>query len=101
MEAMDEDGEIVETEEIERIGVGEVFVTCGQSNSLNFGETLTKAKSNMAVCLLCCNEKDVLKGPDSDILQGDYRMLNSAYFTLSGLKAHGKLWADEILKHIQ
>lgn len=250
MEAMDEDGEIVESEDIERIGVGEVFITCGQSNSLNFGETLTKAKSNMAVCfnprlngwepcqdpqpcepgpevdmgnggsiwptvgdrlsgqlgmpvgfyatgwggaaleefadhtvkykrllnalrqfgqagvravlwhqgetdavnstdtnryrdlltdlinrsrrdsgwqvpwmvagaayhpkadrdkeaavkraqLLCCNEKDVLKGPDSDLLQGDYRMLNSAHFTLSGLKAHGKLWADEILKHIQ
>ncbi|ROR28274.1 carbohydrate esterase-like sialic acid-specific acetylesterase [Mobilisporobacter senegalensis] len=47
---------------------------------------------------MCCNGKDILPGPNSDTLQGDYRILNSAHFTLKGLKAHGMLWAAELKK---
>ena len=43
MKAMDKDKNIVEEDRIEKIGVGEVFITSGQSNSLNFGDTLTKS----------------------------------------------------------
>ncbi len=248
MAAVDQEGKIVEEDTIERVGAGEVFITCGQSNSLNFGEALTKAKSNWPVSYnpqlhrweacedpqpceagpeadmgnggsiwpavgdllseqlhmpigfyatgwggaaleefgegtikykrllnavscagaggarailwhqgetdavletteacykamllaliqrlrkdssfhipwmiakaayhpkakrekeavirqaqrLCCNGKDILEGPDTDILQGDFRILNSAHFTLKGLQAHGKLWAEYIIKY--
>lgn len=249
MEAMDEAGSVVEEDMVCQIGAGEVFITCGQSNSLNFGDVLTKAESKMVVCFnpqlhkwepcmdpqpseagpeadmgdggsiwptvgdllsgelnmpvgfyatgwggaaleefragtvkykrllnavnmvgpkgarmvlwhqgetdavytpdtdyyatllielinrirydcgfnipwmvaqaayhpkatrekealirkaqkLCCNGEDIIEGPDSDALQGDYRILNSAHFTLKGLQAHGKLWAEHIIKFL-
>ncbi|WFR57680.1 sialate O-acetylesterase [Anaerocolumna sp. AGMB13025] len=249
MEAVDETGKVVEEDKIDRIGAGEVFITCGQSNSLNFGEALTKAESNLVTCfnprshnweacrdpqpceagpevdmgeggsiwptvgdllaeqlkmpigfyatgwggaaleefgretvkykrllsavskagafgvravlwhqgetdavyatdtqkykallldlisrtrtdsgwnipfmvaraayhpkaerdketaiktaqLLCCNGKDILEGPDSDTLQGELRIANSAHFTLPGLQAHGKLWAKALLNYL-
>jgi hypothetical protein len=50
--------------------------------------------------LECCNKNDILEGPNSDTLQGDMRILNSAHFTLAGLKAHGHLWSECIRNYI-
>lgn len=39
-------GSVVTTATVERVGVGEVFVTCGQSNSANHGSPRQKAKDD-------------------------------------------------------
>lgn len=46
----------------------------------------------------CCNGKDIIEGPNSDELQGDYRIKDSAHFTLAGLQAHGQMWAKYIIE---
>jgi hypothetical protein len=245
MKAMDENGDVVEEDTLDQVGVGEVFITCGQSNSLNFGETLTAANNSLVVSynpqskfwqpcvdpqpcengpevdmgnggsiwptvgdllaselrmpigfyatgwggaalsefgpgtikykrlfnalhtvgikgvrailwhqgetdavftpdsenyknllkdlinrsrqdagwvmiwivaqaafhpkatkegealirkaqVECCNQIDIIEGPNSDELQGDLRILNSAHFTLAGLLSHGRLWSESI-----
>lgn len=41
------DGEAEVSQTVEKIGVGEVFITAGQSNSCSFGETQTYAQEDM------------------------------------------------------
>lgn len=41
------DGEAETSQTVEKIGVGEVFITAGQSNSCSFGETKTYAQEDM------------------------------------------------------
>lgn len=41
------DGEAEVSQTVEKIGVGEVFITAGQSNSCNFGGTKTNAQEDM------------------------------------------------------
>lgn len=48
----------------------------------------------------CCNQIDILKGPNSDLLQGDMRITNSAHFTRKGLQAHGRMWAECLQRYI-
>ncbi|MBP5092831.1 MAG: hypothetical protein J6332_02150 [Abditibacteriota bacterium] len=43
-------GEVVEKKIIDKVGVGEVFVGAGQSNSTNSGEFQTKQESGMVSC---------------------------------------------------
>jgi hypothetical protein len=50
-------GSVVATGTIERVGVGEVFVTCGQSNSANYGGPRQKAQDDR---VSSCNFKDGL-----------------------------------------
>lgn len=49
---------------------------------------------------LCCNGKDIVEGPDTDTLLGNMRILKSAHFTLKGLRTHGKLWVEYIIKYL-
>lgn len=47
----------------------------------------------------CCNDKDVLLGPNTDNILGDNRINNSAHFNLKGLKAHGISWFEILVKY--
>lgn len=78
VEALDKENNLVESCIISKVGVGEVFITCGQSNSLNFGYTLTTAKYNNTVSydpinrtwLPCQDPQPCEPGPKVDMGDG-------------------------------
>jgi hypothetical protein len=78
MQAMDDQGNVVEEDVLEQVGVGEVFITCGQSNSLNFGDTLTSAENPLVVSYHpqtgawqhCMDPQPSEKGPKVDMGDG-------------------------------
>lgn len=46
----EQDNKIIDTVTIEKVGIGEVFIGAGQSNSSNCGEFTTKQESGMVSC---------------------------------------------------
>ena len=73
-EALDKRGKIVAAWTVERFGVGEVFVTAGQSNSTNCGERRTGSTSGLVAAFsgLCwVPADDPMPGPhDQSIYRG-------------------------------
>lgn len=77
-EAFNEEGGLAESGSVRKVGVGEVFITGGQSNSLNFGEKLTVEESGLVVSYdpkkdcwqSCADPQPCEPGPKVDMGEG-------------------------------
>lgn len=85
------DGEVIATEEIDRVGVGEIFITAGQSNSASFSQDETSASDDRVSSYDYANGKWVF-AKDPQVSLGDANEFTSWGNKDGETRSGGSVW---------